>query len=94
MRGLRSDRCGVQGQAVEDGQEGVGGRRLSTGGAAGWPAVQPPLLSAPSAAWPSQECCCQGRGESRTLELSGGGGGGFHFVVFKIFSQVIPVLFL
>lgn len=64
----------------------MGGRRLSTGGAAGWPAVQPPRLSAPSAAWPSQECCCQGRGESRTLELSGGGGGSFHFVVFKIFS--------
>ncbi|XP_025146273.3 probable E3 SUMO-protein ligase RNF212 isoform X4 [Bubalus bubalis] len=32
------------------------------GGEAGWPGVEPPGLSAPSGAWPSQEPCCQGRG--------------------------------
>lgn len=51
----------------------MGGRgKLSTGGRR-VTAVQPPRLSAPSAAWPSQECCCQAE-ESRTLELSGGVG--------------------
>ena len=63
------------------------------GGAAGWPGVEPPGLSAPSAAWPSQEPCCQGRGAEQnpgTVRW----GGSFHFVVLKIFSQVIPILFL